>query len=419
MQYDVLIVGAGASGLVAARELSAAGYSVCVLEAADHAGGRIMTLREDGFAGAVEAGPEFIHGKAPLTRELLKEAKIPCEKADSEMITVQHTVWMVEAPNERMFKIVGDKLHSLEKDMSIRDFLDQHFPESEYESMRKSVQQFAEGFTLADINKASSKAFFNEWAHMDEVPYRIPGGYSQLTDFLFEQCKQNKVAFHFSSFVYKIERADDSIIAFTSGNQTFEARRIILTVSAGILQAGLLQYSQFAGAVQTAIDQLTFGSVIKILFSFKEPFWQDTASRSKFYLTDELIPTWWSHSPYNETLLTGWIGGPAAASMTRLPGDEIYETALQSLSNIFHKDKDRIRRLLVHHKIVCWDVNSFIRGGYSYPNLHTQKAVDILSRPLDERIYFAGEAIYTGEFSGTVEAALISGKRTAREIIDN
>ena len=74
---DVIIIGAGISGLVAARELCRAGQRVIILEARNRCGGRIHTLSQQEFPVIAETGAEFIHGKLPATLGLLKEYKIP------------------------------------------------------------------------------------------------------------------------------------------------------------------------------------------------------------------------------------------------------------------------------------------------------------------------------------------------------
>ena len=68
------MIGAGAAGLAAARELARAGRSVLVLEARGRVGGRCWTRRMSGSTFPVELGAEFIHGEAEATHALLREA---------------------------------------------------------------------------------------------------------------------------------------------------------------------------------------------------------------------------------------------------------------------------------------------------------------------------------------------------------
>src|ERR1044072_6844412 len=58
-ETDILIIGAGAAGLAAARELSAANFNVIVLEARDRIGGRIYTHPDSQLTAPIELGAEF------------------------------------------------------------------------------------------------------------------------------------------------------------------------------------------------------------------------------------------------------------------------------------------------------------------------------------------------------------------------
>src|SRR5882757_56541 len=73
---DILIIGAGAAGLMAAHELSKAGKRVIILEAQNRIGGRIYTLDDTSFLKYAELGAEFVHGDLPVTLQLPKESEI-------------------------------------------------------------------------------------------------------------------------------------------------------------------------------------------------------------------------------------------------------------------------------------------------------------------------------------------------------
>src|ERR1700761_9205228 len=86
MQKDsVIVVGAGAAGLMAARILAKSGKHVTVLEARNRLGGRIHSLNNEQFFSHVELGAEFIHGDLPVTLQLLNEANISYCPAGNEV----------------------------------------------------------------------------------------------------------------------------------------------------------------------------------------------------------------------------------------------------------------------------------------------------------------------------------------------
>src|SRR5258708_15182280 len=82
----IVVIGAGAAGLMAARELARAGKRVTILEARDRCGGRIHPLPSADFGYLAEGGAEFVHGGAPLTHGLLREAGL-------SLLPIQGTQW--------------------------------------------------------------------------------------------------------------------------------------------------------------------------------------------------------------------------------------------------------------------------------------------------------------------------------------
>src|ERR1700716_4547776 len=85
----IVVIGAGAAGLMAARELARAGKRVTILEARDRWGGRIHPLPFADFGYPAEGGAEFVHGEAPVTNGLLREAGL-------SLLTIEGTQWTVE-----------------------------------------------------------------------------------------------------------------------------------------------------------------------------------------------------------------------------------------------------------------------------------------------------------------------------------
>ena len=153
--YDCIIIGAGAAGLMAAKELGADGQNVCIVEAADKAGGRINTIKS-GFSAITESGAEFIHSPATLTLALLKEAGIEYKEVKGKMINVKNGKWEEEEDgDDDQWKEFMQQMEQLQTDMTVAHFLQEFFPGEKYESLRISVKKFSEGFDLADINNAS------------------------------------------------------------------------------------------------------------------------------------------------------------------------------------------------------------------------------------------------------------------------
>lgn len=417
MKYDVIIIGAGAAGLLSMRELAKAGYHVCMLEAAGIAGGRISTIKED-FETLVEAGAEFIHGNLQFTFQLLKEAGLSFEAVEGKMIGVQQGQWNSEGHFDQWDKFMQE-LRKLKQDVTTHQFLEEHFSQPEYIHLRQAVQRFSEGFDLADISKASILSMKKEWEEIDKKQYRINGGYIQLVDHLVNSCQQLNTEFHFDTCVNKIDHEAGNVTVHTIDNKKFQATKLIITVSAGVLQSGTIQFKPELTDHAIAIQGLGFGGVIKFLLEFKTNFWNEFDDETGFLLTDEEIPTWWTQLPAESNLLTGWLGGPNATKKIFETDTSLLQTALQSLSSIFHMPPAMLKEELTNYKIINWLNRPYIKGGYSYSTVHSEKAKEILATPANNMIYFAGEAISKSESQGTVESALQSGHDTAKMVIEH
>jgi len=157
------------------------------------------------------------------------------------------------------------------------------------------------------------------------------------------------------------------------------------------------------------IHSIGFGSVIKAVLYFEDAFWETKAGTDiGFIFSDEAFPTWWTQHPLNHPVLTGWLGGPDAETYRNATEDELLEMALHSLSRIFDMGSAELKKSLLTFKISNWAANPFARGAYTYPTVSVPQSSEVFASPVEDTIYFAGEAAYKGSYGGTVEAALAS-----------
>jgi monoamine oxidase len=416
---NIIIVGGGVAGLMAATQLLEQGYVVTILEASDRLGGRVHTIHNSSFEHAVERGFEFIHGNLPLTIQLLKEAGIEYKPVKGEMVRIVNGDWKTQNDFTIGWRELMERMNEIREDMTMSEFLEKNFSGNNYEELRKSVIRFAQGFDLADPSKASVLSLREEWMGEEEEQFRIPGGCDQLINYLEKKCTESGGTIHTSSAVTKIKWQKNNVIVTTADNKMYNGNKIVITISLGMIlsEPPGISYEPLIDDYLIAAQKIGFGTVIKILLQFKESFWEEKKKNIGFLITNEIIPTWWTQLPSSYPLLTGWAGGPQAWQLENKDDKTILELSLQSLSNVFEKTVDELKQLLTASLIANWGKDPFAKGGYSYSMIESADAQKLFNDPIDDTIFFAGEAFYNGTSPGTVEAALVSGKNVAEKII--
>ncbi len=418
---DILIIGAGAAGLIAAKELSKKGKKVTVLEAKPQAGGRISTLHDGGFLQPVEGGAEFIHGNLPITLGLLKEAGIKYTKTKGKMVRSIEGKWKeTDEPVEGWGSLM-QKMNELQQDTTLTQFLNAEFADEKYDALRQSALQYAQGFDAVDPDKASVFALREEWQHDEEDTYRIEGGYVQLIHHLLTLCKEHNAVVLFNKPVAAVEWKRGGVIVTTPTKETFYAQQAMVTVPVGVLAAdegtpNFIQFKPQLPQIQKATKEIGYGNVIKILLQFSSVFWQKQKD-ALFFISDQTIATWWSQQPSHYPLLTGWIAGKKADEFTGKKEEEIKQLALQSLANIFNKNKEELTKWLTACYIVNWQNEVYAKGAYSFNTVASEEAKKVINEGIENTLFFGGEALYSGASGGTVEAALVSGLSVAKKII--
>lgn len=420
---QVLIIGAGAAGLLAARQLATAGRQVLVVEARDRVGGRVHTLTPPGFGPAIEAGAEFLHGEVPLTRSLLAEAGIAWQTAEGQTYVVQEGQVQADAAFFAQLPLLLARLNTLAEDMPLAAFLAQEFAGPEHTQLRAMATQFAEGYDAADARRVSAWALREEWAQDGADESERPlGGYGPLLAWLATQAQAAGATLHLATPVREISWQPGQVQVLAHTGATYQAAQVLCTVPLGVWQRGpqqpgYLHLSPDLPAHRAAAAQLGFGPVIKVLLEFRTPFWETRLPELEFLLSDAPVPTWWSQRPDAPTQLTGWLAGPAAQRLQALPEDALLLLALESLATLLATPLAELRAQLSASYVLNWGTEPHAYGAYSYPTVGAPAARAALATPVANTLFFAGEAVYEGPAAGTVEAALVSGQVAAQALL--
>jgi monoamine oxidase len=347
-------------------------------------------------------------------------------EAGLSLLPIQGTQWTVANgkfsregspdPHEAEFH---KALHELRDDLTVAELLRRHFAGPEYSRLRQSIERMVEGYDAADPERASTLALRDEW--MDggrSTQGRIAGGYGALIDFLTAECRNHGVVIHLTSAVSAIEASNAKGMVRCANGDAHECNAVVLTVTLPLLKEIVLPPAERERAALAA--HIGFGNVIKILLRFETRWWVDKRTdlaNLTFLLSDKRIPVWWTQHPAEDPVLTGWFGGPKTERMARLNEQELIEAGFGSLADIFGLDPSELMRTVVAARAINWAHDPFAGGAYSYATPETRAAQEVLSRIDGGPVFFSGEALYRGRDTGTVEAALGYGLKTARTLL--
>lgn len=416
---DVIVIGAGASGLMAARELGRAGKRVTILEAKNRIGGRIFPLSPDEFGYEAQAGAEFVHGSAPVTSALIEEAGLHLTHAvewwsvlDGEP-TREHYTSHIHRP------ALESVLKKLTEDMTVLDFLDTYFSGSHHAVLRDYVCRRVEGYDAADPRYASAFTLRDEMLVEETWQQRtLKEGYGALVRYLQANLEAAGVEIVLGAYVHTIDYSGESVRVVCADDSVYESKKVIVTVPLPMIRE--MNFTPQATEKMDAATRIGFGSVIKTLIRFKTHWWSGIREKQFeklfFMFSRETIPTWWTQYPEPHATLTGWVAGPAASRLSTKSDQEILELALESLSRIFKIGIQELKEQMLASKVMNWQNEPFTKGGYSYTTVTTEEGAAELRKPIDGKVYFAGEALYQGSAAATVEGALATGKEVADSI---
>jgi monoamine oxidase len=427
----VIVIGGGAAGLAAARALAVRNVSVLVLEARDRLGGRVLTQPLGRAATPAELGAEFIHGPAPETLRLLHEAGSASIDTGGESWVREHGVLRREQDDDDFTGAAGifEAARSIPADESVDAYLRRFEANEATRARAKVARMFVEGFDAADPRIASARAIALEWqSGVDSTSARPLGGYAPMFAHLQHACSAAGVRIRRSTIVRRIVWRRDAVsIEATDAcdaPHVFRARAAIVTLPVGVLRHSgddreVVFDPPLPPEKREALHGIEMGTVVKAVLNFRSAFWEcihDGRYREAAFFRGDGPPftTFWLQVPVRSELVVAWSGGPKAETFRDDSEARIVERALEDFGALFdapHLARDEFEAGLVHD----WSRDPFARGAYSYVGVGRGDARAALAAPLDDALFFAGEATSADGQGGTVNGALETGERAAAQ----
>jgi monoamine oxidase len=423
--FDVIVIGAGAAGLMAAAELVRAGRSVLLVEARERIGGRIWTRVEPDALAPLELGAEFVHGNAAITRALVADAGRSVVDSSGSHWTLREGMLR---PSDAWFESFVHALSEADiraaQDMSFDALLDGPLSTALSAQERQFARTMAEGFDAADTSRASARAIAREWSGglLGDVPQGRPqGGYGCLLAALMGKLRSDRLRLHLQSPVQTVRWSPGAVeIAGRTLDEPYEARarRAIVTLPLGVLQEGTVRFTPALESKRHALQGLASGAIAKVLLRFATPFWETIENgrygeASFFHVPEAELPTYWTSAPAHAPLLVAWAGGPRAQRLSSgVTKADLVRAALAGVRRLFgkHLDIDAQFQGYCYHD---WQQDPFARGAYSYVLVGGSDAREALGQSLEDTLFFAGESTDAEGEAGTVTGALQSGVRAA------
>ncbi len=425
---DTLVVGAGVSGLTAARLLAAAGQRVVVLEARDRVGGRVWTDRTSGRS--IDCGASWIHG--------VTENPVADAARAFGMPTVEFTVGSYQ-PDGRPMAYYGPDGVRLDDEAAAGFGADvrtadaalaravalsasgtsfgeaiesalgalDHWPADRAERVREFLRHRSEEQYGVAADQLDAHGLDDDSVDGDEVVF--PDGFDALPTHLADG-----LDIRLAHVAQQVRWGADGVVVTDHGD--FHADQVIVTVPVGVLKSGAMVFDPPLPTTHAdALDGLQMNAFEKIFLTFPSAFWDDDV-----YAVRQQGPAglWW-HSWYDVTRVHGvptlltFAAGPSAIAMRGWTDEQVVASVLDALRGLYgDRVQDPVESLITH-----WQDDPFSHGSYAYLTVGSSpEDHDLLATPIGDVLHLAGETTWT-EDPATVTAAFRSGHRAAENVL--
>ena len=427
----VAIIGAGAAGLYAADILRSKGIKILVLEAGSELGGRIKSLRNQANIPSqsiadfpVELGAEITQGSDSIWGKIIQNLNVPTvdlATAAHQFILDQTAKSSGEWGGDVDFNAVQNFISglpnysggavSVQQAAGISDRgqallnsqVGNYYGSS---SAQVGAQGLAQGLKLVKHD--------GKWLVMKANP---------LQDLLLSRFSLVAPNVQMNTPVTSINYGSDPIALTDKSGNIIQADKVIVTVPVSILKGGDISFSPaLPGTMTNSLANIGMDASIRVVLDFKKNFWGENTG---FIWGGTTGPQYFNAGvgrSENFRTLSITINGPKATELSAL-GPDMISSILAELDAVYAGQATLyIRRDINTNQILSiiedWSKEEFIKGGYSYPLVNaTNDDRKNIGVPINDKLFFAGEATDVNGDAGTINGALASAERVVEEVV--
>jgi monoamine oxidase len=366
-QGNVIIVGAGAAGLAAAKKLEEKGIGYQILEATDKVGGRIQ--KNENFADfPIDLGAEWIHEDKSILNYLINQP---------------------------------------ENEPNIETIL--------YQPM--NVQQVV-GNTISQIPNQDMIDYYADY--ITEYKFKNTTWYDYIDENFAQNIEQNII---YNSKVTTVDYTGNKVVLTTENGTEYQADKVILTVSVGVLKSNAISFNPPLSLEKTtAIQDVEFLPGFKLFVKFSDQFYPDvitceTSSGEKTYYDV-------AYGKESEDHVLGLLstGTSAEEYYTLGSSDEIVNSVLKELDTYYNglASQNYVNSYLYKD----WSQQAHVQGTWTSD---AEASSNTLNTSIDDKVYFAGETYNEYGISqvngfyiirGSVQSAILSGYEVVYRVLE-
>lgn len=402
--FRIIVVGAGAAGLYAAKKMKEHGAHVVILEATGRIGGRIR--KDEGFADfPIDLGAEWIHGNKSLSHQLAKNAGYDFfEDEGDEAFLVNNQILnnYSSAILTNITGILDGDIPYNGPDISILQYAQQQgMPWQDFGILEYIAGEF--GTSAERLSLLYTQREGEDWSSGNK-DFKFKRTYFDLINETIAPAVLNDV--YLNSPVSSVNYSGGKVVVTVEVGDSFEADRVLITPSLAVLKSDIISFTPaLPSAKQQAIQSIGMDAGMKVLLKFSQNFWDETS-----LIGATNAPVYWNTS-YGKTgsdlVLSAFVMGQKAEQLSSL-GQGAIQALLTELDAIYN---NQASAAFMDGLIQDWTQEPYVLGAYSYSSLGIGNQRSVLAQSIDNRVHFAGEATATNGHFQTVQSALESGER--------